>query len=258
MERASRPNLVWIYTDGACSGNPGPGGWAYLARHKDDVWAASGCEKSSTNNRMELQATYEALRSVRARNLATEPLVIFTDSSYVLKGIQEWMPAWVKRGWKKVDGTDVMNRDMWELLSHEVRGLKLEWALVPGHSGVAGNEFVDEWSVEASKQLKGAKKSWALESFEARAAFEVWPTERVSKPKSASGSKSSSSRNSSSSSSGGGKAFYVSLIKGELIRHSTWPECEARVKGTSGARYKKIKSESELSDVLKSWGHKAN
>ena len=254
MERASRPDLIWIYTDGACSGNPGPGGWAYLARHENDVWAAAGPDRTTTNNRMEMLAVVEALRSVRARSLEAQPVVVFTDSSYVLKGIQEWMPAWIKRGWKKVDGTDVLNRDLWELLSNECQGLKLEWSLVPGHSGVVGNEFVDAWSVEAAQTLKSREGSWSLESFEMRDAFATWPTERRSKKRSTSPSASTSARGSSKSD--GGKAFYVSLVKGELVRHATWPECEARVKGTAGARFKKVSGETELAEVLKGWSRK--
>ncbi len=252
MAPVSPHKAVWLYTDGACSGNPGPGGWAYLARHAHDVWAAAASEKSSTNNRMELQATIEALRSVRARGLEAESIALFTDSSYVLKGIQEWLPAWVKRGWKKIDGSDVLNRDLWEILSNECRGLKIEWVLVPGHSAVAGNEFVDEWAVEAAQSLKGREKSWSLDKFPCAEAFSEWPRERESK-------KSSSPRSSASpkSKASGGKAFYVSYVKGQLVRHSTWPECEARVKGTSGARFKKVKSESELGEVLKSWGLKS-
>jgi len=249
---ASPHKSVWLYTDGACSGNPGPGGWAYLARHEGDVWAAAAAEKSSTNNRMELQATIQALRSVRSRALEAESIALFTDSSYVLKGIQEWLPAWVKRGWKKIDGSEVLNRDLWELLSNECQGLKIQWVLVPGHSAVAGNDFVDEWAVEASQSLKARDESWSFEKFPCSEAFSEWPRERESKK-----SSSSKAAGSSKSKSSGGKAFYVSYVKGQLVRHPTWSECEARVKGTSGARFKKVTSESELGEVLKSWGLKS-
>jgi len=244
---ASPSEALWIYTDGACSGNPGPGGWAHLSRKGDEVWAAAGCDAKTTNNRMEMMAAIEALNAVHERKLHKSQILVFTDSSYVLKGIEEWIFGWIKRDWKKADNTDVVNRDLWEQLLEATEGLKIKWILVPGHSNIPGNEFVDEWSVEASQNLKPREGSWKLAEFPERAAFDTMPEARVSKKSSTSSSKSSGPK---------GKAFYISLVKGQLIRHATWPECEARVKGTAGARYKKVTSENEFNEVIKSWGLK--
>jgi ribonuclease HI len=247
---ASLSKELWIYTDGACSGNPGPGGWAYLSAHGEKVWAAAGYDAKTTNNRMEMLAAIEALKAVRTQKLQSTPILLFTDSSYVLKGIQEWVFGWMKRDWKKADNTDVLNRDLWEELLAATQGLKIKWVLVPGHSDIPGNEFVDEWSVEASLNLKAREGSWTLAEFPERSAFETMPEARVSKKS------SSSSSPSAKSSAPKGKAFYVSLVKGALVRHATWAECEARVRGISGARFKKVASEAELAEVLRTWNHK--
>jgi ribonuclease HI len=132
-------SVVEIYTDGACRGNPGPGGWAALLRTGGVEKEISGSEAHTTNNRMELMAVIAALgalkRDVDAR--------IHTDSLYVLKGLTEWLPGWKKRGWKTADKKPVKNQDLWERLDAEVARHRIEWQWVKGHSGHPENERVD-------------------------------------------------------------------------------------------------------------------
>ena len=146
---------VDIYTDGACRGNPGPGGWAALLLKGGAERELSGAVTLTTNNRMELQAVIEALqalkRAVRAR--------IYTDSQYVRLGITEWLAGWKARGWKTSDRKPVKNQDLWMQLDALVAGHELEWHWVKGHSGVPGNERVDALANAAIDALLGVKSS---------------------------------------------------------------------------------------------------
>lgn len=131
--------VVEIYTDGACRGNPGPGGWAALLSFAGREKELSGAESTTTNNRMELQAVIGALQALR-RPVAAR---VYTDSQYVRRGITEWLPQWKARGWKTADRRPVKNQDLWEMLDREQSRHRIEWHWVPGHAGVVGNERVD-------------------------------------------------------------------------------------------------------------------
>jgi len=141
--------VVEIYTDGACRGNPGPGGWGALLLLGEHEREISGAEAQTTNNRMELTAAIRALealkRPVKGR--------IYTDSQYVRQGILEWVPNWKKRGWKTADKKPVKNQDLWQALDALVQGHDLEWLWVKGHSGNPGNERVDELANRAIDAL---------------------------------------------------------------------------------------------------------
>jgi ribonuclease HI len=130
---------VEIYTDGACRGNPGPGGWAALLSFAGREKEISGAEPSTTNNRMELQAVIGALQALKRSVNA----IVYTDSQYVRRGVLEWLPQWKARGWKTADRKAVKNQDLWELLDREQARHSIEWHWVPGHAGVPGNERVD-------------------------------------------------------------------------------------------------------------------
>jgi ribonuclease HI len=136
---------VDIYTDGACRGNPGPGGWAALLSFAGREKELAGAEALTTNNRMELTAVIRALealkRPVRVR--------VYTDSEYVRRGILEWVRAWKGRGWLTADRKPVKNKDLWERLDELAAGHAIEWHWVPGHAGVPGNERVDRLANEA-------------------------------------------------------------------------------------------------------------
>jgi len=130
---------ISIYTDGACRGNPGPGGWAALLLAGEHEREISGAEIATTNNRMELTAVIRALEALK------RPVegAIYTDSQYVRQGVLEWMPNWKARGWKTADKKPVKNQDLWQTLDALVARHKLEWHWVKGHSGNVGNERVD-------------------------------------------------------------------------------------------------------------------
>ena len=130
---------IRIYTDGACRGNPGPGGWGALlvaGEREKELW---GGEPLTTNNRMELTAAIRGLEALKRRCKVD----VYTDSQYVRNGIREWLAQWKKRGWKTADKKPVKNQDLWERLDELVTGHEIEWHWVKGHSGHDGNERAD-------------------------------------------------------------------------------------------------------------------
>ena len=142
--------MIEIYTDGACRGNPGPGGWAALLKSGEHEKEISGAEPATTNNRMELTAVIRALETLRRPVQAQ----IYTDSEYVLRGITEWLAGWKARGWRTADRKPVKNQDLWEQLDALAAQHRLEWRWVRGHSGVPGNERVDRLANEAIDALQ--------------------------------------------------------------------------------------------------------
>lgn len=131
---------VTIFTDGACRGNPGPGGWGVILSRGDQYKELFGGDPSTTNNRMELTAAIEALKALK-RPL---PVHLHTDSKYLIKGMTEWLPGWKARGWRKSDGKPVENVDLWQALEQVAAPHVVEWFWVRGHSGNHGNEKADE------------------------------------------------------------------------------------------------------------------
>jgi ribonuclease HI len=130
---------VEIYTDGACRGNPGPGGWGALLRYGDREKELYGAERTTTNNRMELMAAIAALESLKRPC----DVVLTTDSQYVRKGITEWLPQWKRRGWRTADKKPVKNQDLWERLERAAQSHQLQWNWIKGHSGHPENERAD-------------------------------------------------------------------------------------------------------------------
>jgi len=133
---------VIIYTDGACKGNPGPGGWGVLLISGDQRRELSGGERDTTNNRMELTAAIEALRALKRRCRVR----LFTDSNYVKQGIETWIHGWKRNGWKTADRKPVKNADLWQTLDALAAAQDVEWRWVKGHAGDPGNERADELS----------------------------------------------------------------------------------------------------------------
>ena len=131
---------VILYTDGACRGNPGPGGWGALLESGDHSKEIFGGESDTTNNKMELRAAIEGLNALKTGC----SVQLFTDSTYVLKGITEWMPNWKKRNWKTAAKKPVQNVELWQALDEAVQRHQVEWRWVKGHSGDPGNEKADE------------------------------------------------------------------------------------------------------------------
>lgn len=234
------PYIV-IYTDGACSGNPGPGGWGSVVVTPDlEVYELGGAENPSTNNRMEISAALRALKSV---SQIDAPVHIYTDSTYLIRGITQWIWGWRKKGWKTAEGKDVVNKDLWEDLSRTIAarsaGAKIEWKWVRGHTGHFGNERCDQIAVAYSKKtyvelFKGSLKDYAepiLDFPDSNGLPEIKPKEEK-KP-----------------------AFsYLSVVDGQAVRHADWPSCERRTKGRSGAKFKKAMSSADEATILESWG----
>ena len=143
---------VQIYTDGACRGNPGPGGWAALLVAGEQRKEVSGAESATTNNRMELTAAIEGLGALKRRC----KVLLYTDSKYVLQGLTEWLPQWKVRGWRTASREPVKNQDLWEKLDAAAQAQDIEWHWVKGHSGHDGNEYVDALANRAIDRLLAA------------------------------------------------------------------------------------------------------
>ena len=235
----SAASSVKIFTDGACSGNPGPGGWgAIVAAHGGRIKELGGGAPRTTNNRMELQAAIEALRYAAGEGASVD---LYTDSSYVIHGIKTWLAGWRRRDWKRPDGSEVLNRDLWEDLDAAARTAgRVSWHYVRGHDGTPGNERCDEIAVSYSKGrpetlYDGDAGDYGFDLSrlpEDLSVPEMNPS-RSSKPK-------------------GGT--YLSFVDGVVARHATWSECDARVRGKSRARFKKVQSPEEEARTLKGWG----
>lgn len=142
--------VVEAHTDGACLGNPGPGGWGVLLRYGAKEREVSGGEPDTTNNRMELMAAIIALETLsEACNVA-----LHTDSRYVQQGISEWLPNWIRRGWKTAAGAPVKNQDLWERLHAAAKRHRIDWRWVKGHAGNPDNERVDGLARDAAIAIK--------------------------------------------------------------------------------------------------------
>ena len=140
---------VEIFTDGACRGNPGPGGWGALLRYGDNEKKIYGGDRLTTNNRMELMAAIEALASLKE----TSRVVLTTDSQYVRQGITSWMDNWKRRGWKTANKKPVKNVDLWQRLEKEASSHEVEWMWVKGHSGHRENEMADQLANQGINEL---------------------------------------------------------------------------------------------------------
>ncbi len=132
--------MIEVYTDGACSGNPGPGGWGVYIVDGEGVRELFGGEAETTNNRMEMRAVIEALQAIDAET----PIILYTDSQYVKNGISSWIHGWKRNGWKTASRKPVKNKDMWLALDDLSTGRSIDWRWVKGHAGDEGNEKADE------------------------------------------------------------------------------------------------------------------
>ena len=241
MPPSSKPYPILIFCDGACSGNPGPGGWGVIvALPTGEVRELGGRDTHTTNNRMEILATIRALEWVRER---AGEVVLCTDSTYVIRGITQWIWGWRSKGWKTAEGKDVLNVELWKALSAEVakRGKEnpIEWKHVRGHAGIAGNERVDQIAVAFAQNRRpslydGPLLQYGVAIHDLPEGGEL-PEMRPKVAKVAAHS-------------------YLSLIGDTAARHSSWAECERRVKGQSGAKFKKAMSADEEQTILESWG----
>jgi ribonuclease HI len=233
---------IVVFTDGAAKGNPGPGGWAaVIVTPAGRVREFGGGFRHTTNNRMELTAPIEALTHLKA---TPGKVALYTDSTYVIRGIREWIHNWERRGWRTIEGKDVLNRDLWERLWRLVQDREddVEWHYVRGHTGIPGNERVDEIANACALQEDPGLYEGPVGEYPVKV-FDLPSDTSLPKP---------------NSSGGGGKNktpySYLSVVDGVPMRHATWAECEQRVKGRSGARFKKAMSAQDEAEILKSWG----
>lgn len=237
-----------IFTDGSSKGNPGPGGWAAVIAYDNGelkVKELGGRAMHTTNNRMEIQAAIEALFFVTSKlsNFKTSKLIIYTDSAYLLNGITKWVYGWQKNGWQTATKQPVENQDLWEQLFEITRGQKIDWQLVKGHVGVAGNHRCDEIATAFASGEPAVLYSGVLENYRIKNILDI------------SADISEVARSREKKTKNRAKAFsYVSVLDGKVEVHQTWSECEKRVKGKSGVRFKKVFSKSEEVSLVKEWG----
>lgn len=145
--------ILEIYTDGACKGNPGIGGWGVFMRYGKHEKILNGAEEYTTNNRMELIAAIEALKAVKRKC----PIELTTDSNYVKNGINEWLPKWKAKNWQTANKTPVKNQDLWQTLDKLVSQHDITWHWIKGHSGHPGNEMADKLANDAIETLRKQK-----------------------------------------------------------------------------------------------------
>ena len=217
---------IIVFSDGGCIGNPGPGGWAAIVLKDGHYAEYGGHDTQTTNNRMEMTGALRGLMSVGAG----APVKVITDSRYLIDGASKWLYGWKKKGWKKADGNEVLNRDLWEAIDREIARRKITWEHVAGHSGHPENERCDKiangFARGEGPELKSGDGSWIFADL---APAPSGPDEKYPKP------------------------IYLSIVGGDIAEHKTWPECEARIKGRKTARCKKVASKHEHIAAIEAW-----
>ena len=235
---------IVVFTDGASKGNPGPGGWGVIVvTPEGHVTELGGGSPLTTNNKMELTGAIEALAHLRR---TPGPVAIYTDSTYVIQGISSWVHNWRRKGWKTAAGGEVLNRDLWEALWDltSARGARtIAWHYVRGHVGTPGNERVDAIADGYATRQPVTLYDGPLTGYGIAVTDLPDDTTVPSRPASAGGSRTARA-----------PAFsYLSFVDGKAMRHSTWADCERRVKGRAGAKFKKATSAADQADILRSW-----
>jgi len=234
---------IVVFTDGASKGNPGPGGWgAVVIRPDGRVTELGGGQPQTTNNKMELTGAIEALSEIAGDSARVS---VYTDSTYVIQGIREWIHNWKRRGWKTATGGPVMNQELWQALSDltSARGPRnISWHYVRGHVGTPGNERCD--TIADALATGKPVDLYAGPLSEYTVDVHVLPDDTSVPARSAS---------SGASRSKGAPYSYLSVVGGKPMRHKTWAECEQRVKGVAGARFKKATSAADEVEILRTW-----
>ncbi|NRA66457.1 MAG: ribonuclease HI [Pseudobacteriovorax sp.] len=233
---------ILLFTDGASKGNPGPGGWgAILVFPEGQIKELGDGFRQVTNNQMELASVIAGLTEIQG---IKGDVAVLTDSTYVIQGITQWIFGWLRNGWKTASGNPVSNKDYWQSLLNCVEDRKplgkISWHYVRGHTGIPGNERADEIGSELALNHHVDLYAGPLSRY--HVAIHDIPDD-TSLPERKSPQKSKK------------KAYsYLSYVDGRLETHKTWGECEARVKGRSGAKFKKALSASDEESIKKSWG----
>jgi ribonuclease HI len=233
-------NII-VFTDGACSGNPGKGGWGSIIVTPDGMVRELGdSAPNTTNNRMEMAAALFALKELSDE---TRTIDLYTDSTYLIRGITQWVWGWKKRGWKTAENAEVQNRDMWEALLEVIslrdKKSKINWLYSRGHAGIPGNERCDEIAVNFSQGKRNQLYSGPLLKYDI--AIHDLPDDTTLPEMKPRGEKKIAHS-------------YLSVLNGKVERHKDWPSCERRVKGKSGAKFKKAMNENDEAEILTAWG----
>ncbi len=232
---------ILIFTDGAAKGNPGRGGFGVVISENDTVLEKGGFKEYTTNNEMELKAVVEALKEISSKKV---PIEIYTDSKYVVEGAKGWVFGWAKNGWKTATKTDVLNKELWQELLPLLGKVEIVWHKVPGHVGIVGNERADVIASTFAEKgdfelYAGPLTGYGLNihdtSYDEAKAQERSDVRKRQTLKAYS---------------------YVSSVDGVVQVHKTWSECEARVKGKKGVRFKKSLDAADEKAIVKELGGK--
>ena len=227
-----------IFTDGSSRGNPGPGGWGAIVvlQKSDTCIELGGREDNTTNNRMELEGAINALARVEGDSENT----VYTDSSYLINGITKWVHGWQNNGWKTKTKEEVLNKDLWLRLIEVCENKKVDFKYVGGHVGVVGNERCDIIATSFADNVKIDLYNGPLSGYPITNVTNV--SHDFVKADDRKNSKSHSKK----------PAFsYVSAVGGKVMIHSNWTDCEKRVKGVKGARFKKTLTREEQESLVK-------
>ena len=235
-----------IFSDGASKKNPGAGGWGAIVADlsAETVRELGAAVPIASNNQMEMMGVIQALKEIASESGTVK---VYTDSKYLIKGITEWISSWKKNNWTTSSGTPVKNQAYWHeldsLISSRQEGEhSIAFQYTPGHKGIPGNERVDTIASDFANRLTPTLYTGNLANYQI--SLKVDPS-LLSQDKSRSPKKKSNQ-----------KAFsYLSLINNQLQIHRTWAECEARVRGVSGARYKKALSADDEIKIRNQWGY---
>ncbi|MEN9920724.1 MAG: hypothetical protein RL538_617 [Candidatus Parcubacteria bacterium] len=228
-----------IFTDGAAKGNPGRGGFGVVISHGGAVKELGGFKERTTNNEMELKAVVEALKEIVPKKV---PVEIYTDSKYVVEGAKGWVFGWAKNGWVTSTKTDVLNKELWQELLPLLGKVEIVWHKVPGHVGIIGNERAD--SIASTFAEKGT------------CALYVGPlSDYGHNIHDTSYDESKAQDRSDARKRQNQKAYsYISAVDGVVQIHKTWAECETRVKGKKGARFKKSLDKVNEGEIVREFG----
>jgi ribonuclease HI len=238
-----------IFCDGACSGNPGPGGWGAIVVVCDHVVELGGFKSHTTNNQMEIWAAIQALDYlINQVQKLPKKIVIYTDSSYLIKVITKWIYGWIQNNWVTSQGEPVKNVDLLRELLKVVNQLKpseIEWVYVPGHSGVVGNERVDEIAVAFSKQITPSLHLFngKLADYPRSHLLDSLPNHK----------KDATVDHNNKARAGKKPMGYLAYVNEVVYVFKTWSECAQATQGKSGAKYRKFSSPDEAISILRSW-----
>jgi len=229
---------IRVFTDGASRGNPGPGGWGAILDFGEEVFELGGGDKKTTNNRMELSAVVESLEFLENKGHSSSKVRIFTDSSYVANGVSVWINGWRNNNWKNKAGQEIANMDLWQKINDLLNIFEIKMENIEGHAGIPANERADE--IATSFADSNPDNLFVGKKFLYKIDLENLNIDKT---------KSSNKKRST------GKAYsYLSVVDGIFQVHKTWADCEARVRGEKGVKFKKALSKEEEDKIKSDWG----